>query len=176
MKASKEYIIQFAGLSVGEHIFELKVNDTFFESLDYSEIKQGNLQVRLNLEKQSSMMVFHFDIDGTVKVDCDRCADEFDMPIKGKSKLIVKVGGNFDQSEDDDIIGISDNEYKIDLSQFLYEYIILSIPIKRAHADDSPCNEEQMKKLSNMLADDEGKETKSKVDPRWEGLKNIKLN
>ncbi len=177
MRASEEYVIQFAGLSVGEHLFELSVNDKFFESLDYSEIKQGNIQVKVNLEIQSSMMVFRFDIDGTVKVDCDRCAEGFDLPIKGKNKLIVKVGGNFDRNEDDDIIGVAGNEHKIDLTQFLYEYIILSVPIKRVHSDESYCDEEQMKKLKKVLSEETNKQEIGKTgDPRWDGLKDIKLN
>ena len=91
MKASKDYIIQFAGLSIGEHSFELTINDKFFETLDYSEIKQGNIQVKVNLVKQSNMMVLHFDISGAVNVNCDRCAEAFDMFINGKNKLIVKT-------------------------------------------------------------------------------------
>jgi uncharacterized protein len=174
MSTSKEYVIQFAGLSPGEHLFELNVNDKFFENLDYSEIKQGNIQVNLNLLKQSSMMVLHFDISGTVQANCDRCAAEFDLPIKGNYKLIVKVGGSDDENEDDDIITIAANEHKLDLTQYLYEYITLSLPIKREHTDESTCDKEILNKLDDFLIDENKEEPN--VDPRWEGLKNIKLN
>ena len=43
MQARKEYIIQFVGLSVGEHLYEFNISDSFFEDLEYSEIKQGNI-------------------------------------------------------------------------------------------------------------------------------------
>lgn len=173
MSASKEYVIQFAGLSPGEHLFELKVNDKFFENLDYSEIKQGNILVKLNLLKQSSMMVLNFNISGTVKANCDLCAAEFDMPIHGNYKLTVKVGGADDDNEDDDIITIAANEHKLDLTQYLYEYITLSLPIKREHADEATCDKEILKKLDEFLIDEEKEE---KTDPRWDVLKNIKLN
>ncbi len=172
MSASKEYVIQFAGLSPGEHLFEFDVNDKFFENLDYSEIKQGNIQVKLTLLKQSAMMVLHFDISGTVKSNCDRCAAEFDLPINGNHKLIVKVGGSDDNDEDDDIITIAANEHKLDLTQYLYEYITLSLPIKREHSEESTCDKEILKKLENFLVE----EKEEKIDPRWDGLKNIKLN
>ena len=173
MSTSKEYVIQFAGLSSGEHLFELNVHDKFFENLDYSEIKQGNILVTLTLLKQSSMMVLHFDISGTVKVNCDHCAAEFDMPINGNYKLTVKVGGSDEDTDDDDIITIGVNEHKLDVSQYLYEYITLSLPIKREHVDKLTCDKEIVNKLDNFLVDEEKKEP---IDPRWDGLKDIKLN
>ena len=175
MKASKEYIIEFAGLSAGEHLYEFSVEDKFFENLDYSEIKQGNILVKVNLLKQSTMLVLHFDISGTVKVICDRCADDFDLPIHGNNKLIVKVGGTYEESEDDDIIYVADNEHKIDLTQYLYEYIILSIPIRRVHLEEGNCNESTLDKISD-LSEGESPDEEEKSDPRWDSLKNIRLN
>lgn len=176
MQTRKEYIIQFVGLSVGEHLFEFNISDSFFENFDYSEIKQGNINVILKLLKQSSMMVLNFEISGTVRMNCDRCAAEFDLPINGNYKLIVKVGGNDASGEDDDIITIAANEHELDLSQYLYEYITLSLPKKRVHPDDkkgkSTCDKEMLKKLNQFITEEEKEEN----DPRWNDLKNIKLN
>jgi uncharacterized metal-binding protein YceD (DUF177 family) len=177
MSASKEYIIQFAGLSPGENFFELNVNDKFFENLDYSEIKQGNILVKLNLLKQSTMMVLNFEISGTVNANCDKCAAEFDLPISGNYKLIVKVGGHSDAEEDDDIITVAANEHKIDLTQYLYEYITLSLPIKREHVNEVDCDKNILNKVNQFLIDEEIDEEKDEpIDPRWDGLKDIKLN
>ena len=177
MQTRKEYVIQFVGLSAGEHLYDFKVSDKFFEDLDYSEIKQGNINVHLNLLKQSTMMVLHFEISGTVKMDCDRCTEEFDLPIEGNYKLIVKVGGHESGDENDDIITIAANEHELDLSQYLYEYITLSLPIKRVHPNDAKgkitCNKKVLKKLEDFLIEEEKKED---TDPRWNDLKNIKLN
>jgi uncharacterized metal-binding protein YceD (DUF177 family) len=177
MHAGKEYIIQFVGLAIGEHEFEFNVGNKFFENLDYSEIKQGAIKVKLTLIKQSTMMVLQFNVSGTVKMNCDRCSVEFDMPISGDYKLIVKVGGHEVGDEDDDIISIAANEHELDLSQFIYEYIMLSLPLKRVHPDDkngkSTCDKEMLKKLKNYTIENTVDEP---IDPRWDGLKNIKLN
>lgn len=176
MPTRKDYIIQFVGLSIGQHEFVFDIQDTFFEALDYSEIKQGNIKVGLTLLKQSTMMVLHFKISGTVKQDCDRCTAPLDLPIDGNYKLIVKVGGSDTGNEDDDIITIAANEHELDLSQYIYEYIALSLPIKRVHLDDkkgkSTCDKEMLKKLEHFLVE----EDKEEIDPRWNQLKNIKLN
>ncbi len=177
MQTRKEYIIQFVSLPLGENKFEFKVTDKFFENLDYSEIKQGNITVNLNLLKQSQMMILQFEISGTTKMICDLCATEFDFPFEGQYKLIVKVGGADDDNEDDDIITIAANEHQLDLSQYIYEYITLSLPIKRTHPLDKKgkptCDKEMLKKVKKYLTKEEKQE---ETDPRWDGLKNIKLN
>jgi uncharacterized metal-binding protein YceD (DUF177 family) len=179
MPGRRDYIIQFAGLGLGKHDYEFEVKDEFFDDLDYSEIKQGSVAVKLELLKQSQMMVLEFNIGGTVKAECDLCTGEFDLGIDGQYRLIVKVGGHETGDEDDDIITIAANEHELDISQYIYEYIILSLPIKRVHpADDkgnSTCDKEVLKKLENFLVEEE-KEEEEKTDPRWNGLKNIKLN
>jgi uncharacterized metal-binding protein YceD (DUF177 family) len=174
MQAKREYVIQFVSLGLGVHEYEFSVQDSFFNDFEYSEVKQGNVQVQVQLLKQSHMMVLEFEISGTVKVPCDLCAAEFDLPIEGSYKLIVKVGGTDVGEDNDDIITIAANEHELDLSQYIYEYIILSIPSKRVHPLDengeSTCDKEVLKKLKGFLVEEE------KVDPRWAALKNIKLN
>jgi uncharacterized protein len=122
-------------------------------------------------------MSLEFKISGTVKVNCDLCTAEFDLPIEGDYKLIIKVGGSDTGNEDDDIITVAANEHELDLAQYIYEYIVLSLPIKRVHPLDkdgnSTCDKEMLEKVKNYLIDQEKDE---KSDPRWDGLKNIKLN
>jgi uncharacterized protein len=177
MAVGKEYTIQFAGLAPGKHEYDFQVKDKFFDGLEYSEIKHGNINVDLTLLKQSAMMSLEFKISGTVKVACDICTEEFDLPIAGDYKLIVKVGGNDEQQDDDDIITIAANEHELDLSQYIYEYIVLSLPIKRVHPLDkngkSTCDPEMVEKVKKYLVD---KPAEGNSDPRWDGLKGIKLN
>jgi uncharacterized protein len=177
MPGGKDYVIQFVGLSVGKHEYEFNVSDKFFDGLDYSEIKQGNITVNLSLIKQSAMMSLDFEISGTVKVNCDLCTEEFDLPISGNYTLIIKVGGSDSAEEEDDIVTVAANEHELDLAQYIYEYIILSLPSKRVHPNDkngnSTCDPEMLEKVKQFLID---KEKTDITDPRWDQLKNIDLN
>ena len=179
MQTRKEYIIQFVGLSLGLHKYKFEVVDSFFNDFEYSEIKQAAIIVNLNLLKQSQMMVLEFEIRGTVKTECDLCTGVFDLPLNGIHKLIVKVGGSDTGNEDDDIITIAANEHELDLTQYIYEYITLTLPIKRVHSIDkkgnSLCDKEVLNKLEEFITEEE-KEEEEKIDPRWNNLKNIKLN
>jgi len=165
----KQFMIPFSGLSLGNHDFQFKITNEFFEHFGYSEIEDANIEVKVLLDKQGSMLVFDFDIHGEVDFICDRCQDIFSMEIEGRERLIIKFSG--DQAEQTDeiiILPLSDN--KIDLSQHLFEYINLLFPYKRVHPDDnngvSQCNKEMIEKLKSL-------EKTQQFDPRWDALKKI---
>jgi uncharacterized metal-binding protein YceD (DUF177 family) len=180
MTTSQEYIIQIAGLCNKEYVFDYNIGESFFEELEYPEIKKSNIRVRLNLLNQTNMMVLRFSISGTINEHCDRCADEFDLEIKGESKLVVNIGHREEGGDerDDDIITIASNERMLDISQYIYEYIILSMPSKRAHTNIEDCNKTVIDKLNGLSIEEENllDEEEETTDPRWKELMNIKLN
>jgi uncharacterized protein len=177
MAIKSQFVIQFSGLSLGSHLFELEVNSKFFEQFESSEIQKGNIKIKLELVKQSSMLILNFQLAGSVNSACDRCNEDFDLPINAEDKLIVKFGNTEEESENDDIITLAPNENELDISQLVYEYIVLALPIRRVHSDndkgESGCNKNTLAKLNSILLE---KEKKEKTDPRWAALKNIKLN
>ena len=178
MRKDKTYIIPFVGLSIGKHLYQYEIGDTFFEQIEYSEVKKGKIKVDLTLNKQSTMLLLDFSIKGEINIPCDRCNEDFNLPVKSKHQLVVKTGGEQVANTEDDMIFVSSTDSEIDISHCLYEYIILSLPIKRVHPDDaegeSTCDKEVMKKLRKYSIKEEKKN--SSIDPRWEKLANLKLN
>jgi uncharacterized protein len=163
----RQFLIPYIGLKQGDHRFEYSVNELFFEELGYSEIKKGLFNVNLDLMKQSSMMTLHFKINGSLTVICDRCLDEFVMPIEAEQKLFVKFGDETHE-ETDEIFILSRNEQELDISQFIYEYIILAIPPVCMHPEGE-CNPEFLKKLEELKPNNDD----NHIDPRWDILKNL---
>ena len=92
MNDLKEYLIPFVGLKIGKHQFDYQIDNTFFKSFDYDEINDVSVKVDIVLEKKSTMLELDFKHKGTVNVPCDVSGEEFDLPIKGKFKLLVKFG------------------------------------------------------------------------------------
>jgi uncharacterized metal-binding protein YceD (DUF177 family) len=168
-------IIQFAGLKNGEHKFDYVISDAFFSEREYSEVKHALIHTHIILNKETNLLVFDIKMEGTINVMCDRCGDNFDFPVWGERKLIVSLT-NSQFEEDDEIIYLPLNSSEFDLSQTLYEYIILLLPQRRIHPDNkdgtSGCNPEALKLLNKISA----RVDKNKTDPRWEMLKNIKPN
>ena len=170
MVDKKEFTIQFSGLATGVHQFGFEIDQSFFETFDYGDLADGNLTIDCMMEKQERMLIFTFDIKGKVGVVCDRCLDDFDLPVEGKERLIVKFG-NEAMEENDEIVVIPEQEHEIDLSQYLYEYINLMLPYRKVHGEDengeSLCNQEVIKRIEEHTQEEE-------TDPRWDALKKLK--
>jgi uncharacterized metal-binding protein YceD (DUF177 family) len=165
----KEYILSFVDLKVGEHSFDFHVDSAFFENFPESEITQADVKVALIVDKQESMLVLFFDIEGVVEVTCDRCLDEFWFPIKTKEKLLVKFGKDYEELSDDMIV-LASKSHSIDLQQHIYEYIMLTLPMQRTHPDlpdgASGCNQSMLERLNTVKTND-------KADPRWDVLREL---
>jgi len=165
-----EYRIQYSGLKLGHHKFDYNIKDSFFKALEFSDISHGEVKVELDFEKQTTMLLLKFNISGWVELVCDRCADNYKQDIECQEQLIVKFG--FDNSEEinEDIIFVDFKEHEFDISQYLYEFINIAIPMHRVHPDDkngnTTCDKEMLKLLDKMRV----KETNLK----WDSLKDIK--
>jgi uncharacterized protein len=165
----KEFIIQFSGLELGIHNFEFNVDDNFFKEFEYSEITKGKVKVNLQLEKQVNMLNLEFLIDGYVTCVCDRCLENYQQKITANERVLVKFGD--DKSEEsDEIVVIPTSQIQIDISQDVFEFIILSLPIKRVHPEDkngkSDCNKDIIKILNKL-------DVHENNDPRWDELKKL---
>lgn len=173
MDILKTYKISFSGLQIGHHEFDFQINDQFFESFDKSRVQQGNLALKVEMEKSETMLQLHFNFKGEVNVNCDRCLDEFLYPMKFQELLIVKFGHET-QEESENILVIPSNDYEVEIAQYIYEYIIVNLPMQLIHPDldngESSCNKEFLQNFS--VKEEENKE--DIMDPRWEALKKLK--
>jgi uncharacterized protein len=176
----KNYTIRFSGLKEGVHQFNFELGDTFFEQLDYSEIKKASLYVEAVFEKKQTMLVLNFNISGDIEVMCDKCTDDFRLNIDGEEELIYKFGEGI--SNDEKVIIIPENEFELDLIQPFYEAVILALPSRRVHPDKE-CNQEMLKTMDSylMVESEETEQSGSQeedegddVDPRWAALNKLK--
>ena len=175
MNNLKEYLIPFVGLKIGKHQFDYQIDNTFFKSFDYDEFNAVSVKVDIVLEKKSTMLELDFKHKGTVNVPCDVSGEEFDLPIKGKLKLLVKFGDAFND-ENEELLILPHGEYQVDVSQYIYESIILSVPLRRVHpgVKDGSLSD-VIEKLESLSPKENKKEEQQNndIDPRWENLKKL---
>jgi uncharacterized metal-binding protein YceD (DUF177 family) len=179
MNKRKEFLIPFAGLKLGKHHFEYQISNAFFEIFDYHEFNNSNIKANVVLEKKSTMLELAFKHKGTVNVACDMTNEEFDLPIKGNMKLIVRFGEAFN-NDNEELLILPHGEFQIDIAQYIYEMIVLSIPLRRIHpgVKDGSLNTEALKKLKELTIKELKKEHKKEekeenIDPRWDKLKQL---
>jgi uncharacterized protein len=170
-------VIQFGGLGVGSHIFELDVDDRFFEGLDYSEVSKANVKAEIELVKQNNVITLNFHLSGTVETICDRCALEVGMPVDIRDSVVIKHGDPAEST--DEIVVLPHGETEVDVSHFLYEFITLAIPPKRVPCEEDEsieCDYDALAKLETIGTEDERQDSSEEVNPVWEKLKKLKIN
>jgi uncharacterized metal-binding protein YceD (DUF177 family) len=175
MKHSREFEIAFVGLKPGNHVFNYSVDDRFFEKFENPEFKNAQIDVKLDFDKKNGIFLLHFSINGKILIPCDRCGDEFEMVLWDEFELVVKVIEDElvakKTEEDAEIAYIGRSESLLDVSTWIYEFIILSVPMQHIHPDDpqgkSTCNQKALDILNQQQAD---------ASPTiWDHLKN-KIN
>ena len=164
------FTIPFVGLKLGQHLFDFAIDKTFFESLPYSLVDDGNLVVKLNLEKKETMLVASFEVKGVVSVACARCNEEMSQKIKGDLTVYYVFGD--EESEDENLIVIPRESYEIDVQQSIYEMITLALPLRAAHKKNE-CNEEMVQLIQKYMSNQDSKDEEENIDPRWAALKNL---
>ncbi|GAT63346.1 YceD family protein [Paludibacter jiangxiensis] len=179
------YIIPLKSLSAGNHSFEYQLNNDYFAKIDSPEVRKGDIKAVVNVKKTGNTFEITFNLDGIAILPCDRCLDDMEQPISCKEKICVKFGKDF--SDEDEVVIVPEDEGEINIAWFLYEFIVLSIPIKHVHAPGK-CNKAMSAKLRNHRArnindnDDENLEDENEDltdneesgnDPRWDKLKDI---
>ena len=179
MNKTKEYLIPFIGLKPGKHQFEYQISNAFFEIFDYHEFNNSNIKVNVVLEKKSTMLELAFKHKGTVNVPCDMTNEEFDLPIKGTMKLIVRFGDAFN-NDNEELLILPHGEFQVDIAQYVYEMIVLSVPLRRIHPGikDGSLKTEALTILKELTLKEqkEAKKEEKKeenIDPRWDKLKQL---
>jgi uncharacterized protein len=168
MKTQMDYTISFTGLTIGEYEFDFEVDKTLFEEYENEDIQDANVSLNVLLKKEERMLTFDFSFEGVLNVLCDRCLDPLDINVKGVNTLFVKFGDKFEE-EDDDVIIIPNKEHKIDLSQYIYEYILLQKPMQCVH-QEGKCNKDMLERINKKEEN-----TNESIDPRWATLRDIKF-
>ena len=170
----KMYDISFVGLKQGKHIFDYQIDNSFFESFNYNEFNEVSQKVTVILDKKSNLMELTFTSEGIVNVNCDISNEPFDLPTQGELFLVVKFGEEFND-ENDELLILPNGEHTINIAQYIYEMIILSVPVKHIHPnieDESFAGvlhtlEELSPKEKDIVEDYQD------IDPRWNELRKL---
>lgn len=175
MNSDKIYRIPFVGLKIGIHNFEFEITDTFFDSIEYSIIHKGKVDVNLSLEKKETMLIGNYNISGSVEIDCNRCNDPVNADIDGTYQLIYK----FDNvsSNDESLITIFPEEHEIDVKESILELITVSVPKRVVHSEGK-CNKDTLAILDQYMMveeiENDNEEVDTGEDDRWAELNKLK--
>ena len=158
MAGRRDFEIAFVGLKPGLHSFEYEIDNRFFEEFGSQDFSNAKAQIRLKLEKNTGFMILKFEVGGTVEVQCDRCGNRLPMELWDEFEVLVKMTEDADkmneEEEDPDVFYIPRTESHLDVKKWIFEFVILSIPMhkmcKESEIGGPYCNKEVLAKLARM--------------------------
>ncbi|WP_347159007.1 YceD family protein [Pontibacter chitinilyticus] len=182
MKKLRDYEIGIANLSNKTHQFEFELNNEFFDYFGGEIIHGGKLVANVTLDKTETLLTFYFDIKGHVQLTCDRSLEEFEHPVAIQQVFRVRFGPE-EAELDDDLWQITFDAQTINIAQHLYDYIVLSLPMKKLHPRFAAEQEEEDEDENDILiyssqqqgddADEDDGDDNNDIDPRWDALRNL---
>ncbi len=168
-----DYTIEFSKLVHGLNKFSFSIDEKFLCNFDFSPIKKADCKAKLELLKSENMLDLNFSFEGTAHCVCDICLDEFEIPIENEFSLLIKFTDGLNNLDDQEIIYLNRKEHMYDLSAFLYESFLLSIPTKKScELANKKHNETVIEKLEKTNSNTENQTN----DPRWDKLKELYKN
>ncbi len=172
MSKVKGFSVKFIGLKEGTHNFRFPLSKSFFETFEYSEFNSVDINVDLVLVKKSTIIELSLKGAGSVNINCTLTNEPFDYQINSKLNLLVKFGDSYDD-ENDELLVLPHGSHSVDLDQYFYEMIVLSMPIRNVHPDveNGTIDSEILNRLKEF---DINKEKNSNFDARWDKLKELK--
>ena len=177
MSRRREFEIAFVGLKPGVHEYNYTIDDKFFEAFQQQDFRNCNARVKLSLEKKTGFMLLRFEMGGSLEVTCDRCNNNLPLDLWDEFSITVKMVEDPEQmngqEDDPDVYYISRGESHVDVANWIYEFINLSIPMQKScgfdKMDGPYCNKAAMDMLRKLDAGEMPKE-----NPIWKGLEKFK--
>lgn len=145
MDITKGYSIAYKGLKNGIHDFRFEVGGALFEAYGSEEIKGGECDVEVKLDKAETQLVADVAIRGSVVVACDRCLEDCRVPIDFEGRLPVRFCDEV-REYDGEVLWLLPGEDVVDLTQYIYESIVLSLPYQRVHPEGG-CDPEMLRRF-----------------------------
>ena len=178
LKKLNAYNIDVFKLSNARHEHEFQINDAFFEDFEDSEVTKGQAEVKVDLNKSETMITASIKIKGHVELACDRSLEPYHHTLDTSDNIIFKYGDDWEELSDE-IITVPRDVQRINLAQYIYEFIGLAIPMKRLHPkfeqDELDDDDENIELIYTSLDDSEADDSSEEdIDPRWNKLKGIK--
>ncbi|MDR0789211.1 MAG: DUF177 domain-containing protein [Bacteroidales bacterium] len=166
------YILEVRALPTGTSEADYLITKELFESFDNEDIKAANVECKVQIDKSEQLIYLSLLFEGVITVECDRCLDNLDIKISHNDSLYLKFS-NGEEQTDENVIAINEKENVFDLSQLLYESVLVNKPLRCVHGEvgEGECNKAMIEMLGRQ---EQMNEEMEEIDPRWAALKKIK--
>lgn len=188
MKFLRTFDIEVIKFLEGKYEIDFEIGKEFFQHFEDNELlDEGILTVRVLMDKGANLIEMNFLITGEVKLTCDRSLEEYFEHLEITEKILFKYG-EVEEEVNEEVYIITRDTSKINVAQFIYEFILLGLPAKKIHPDHRTEFDEEDFEAEGTYAyidgdydndsdeDSSGDQDQKEeiADPRWELLKKLK--
>ena len=165
--------IHISNLHDGEYEYEFKLNSSDIDFDDEDAELAEDVLVKVKMYKAGNQFDFKSELSGSFNLTCDRCTENYKHNFKNSFEIIYKF--DFSDSENtediqDEIKYILPKTGFIDLKDEIRDYILLSVPMKKAPEEEDGICKFCFKSIDNLL----NIKRKEEINPVWEKLIKIK--
>ena len=128
----KDLTINIPTSETATEMAEYSLDDSFFGLFEDNLLDHNNLTVCVHLTKRSHNIQLQIAIKGSLGLTCDRTLEAFDYPINIDRTIYFKLDNTYKEL-DVDLYTINSQASHIELTQHIYDFVNLAIPIKKLH-------------------------------------------
>ena len=115
------FLIPLNDWAAGERRFSFQAGTEFFQMFENQEILDADVNVEVTVHKSGARKVEAvLCLQGEVTVPCDRCLEPLTLPVDANPSEVLTP---------------SESEKEWDLSQAVYDYTCLSLPLHKVHPE-----------------------------------------
>jgi uncharacterized metal-binding protein YceD (DUF177 family) len=188
VKFLRAFDIEVIKFLEGKYEIDFEIGKEFFQHFEDNELlDEGRLTVRVLMDKGANLIEMNFLISGEVKLTCDRSLEEYFEPLEINERILFKYG-EVEEEINEEVYMITRDTSKVNVAQFIYEFVLLGLPAKKIHPDHrTEFDEEDFEAEGTYAYIDGDNEEDSEeepsadqdqkeenTDPRWELLKKLK--
>lgn len=144
----KRYIIDAQTLQQQNFEFDLEVGMELFETMDVADISGAGYKFRvIGTRLTTNKLEIELEGEGSVVTQCDRCLDDVTINAEAAGVMVVYFGDEAKPFDGEEVTLQRGDELSI--AQFVYDSIMLDLPIIRAHEPED-CNPEMLARISGV--------------------------
>jgi len=125
--------IKIANLSIGHHSMDFTGK---VEELQLEAPLCGNFNLSIEIEKSVHQLVLGATAGMSTHLVCDRCGIDFEKPISFTYNMVYLYKEPVAEFDDPNVTYITSETDTIDITKDLYDYAMLSIPMKNLCKED----------------------------------------
>lgn len=138
----------------------------------FGEEREIACRVGISYERSGGAYFFHGDLTGELQTQCHVCLEAMSFPVAGEFDVVVRRGERQSAGgeETENLIIVSLNEHDVSFDRYIYENLIVNVPMKILCREDCKGLCPQCGVNRNVKAcscSDTG-------DSRWDALRKLK--